>query len=72
MSRERDVPNHLSYDGARRLANRLQDHWKQKGYSGAEFHVKPINTGEAGKNMNNSPIYGVRGNLVGGLPPGKR
>lgn len=61
MSDGRDWCTHA---GAQELARRITAYWRKKGYTSVltsvEYRVKGSSDGE---------IYGVRSNLVDGMPP---
>jgi hypothetical protein len=51
-----------SYSGASHLADKIRNYWKQRGHK--------VRVWVADREQDRSqPIYGVRSNLVGGLPP---
>ncbi len=57
--------NHMSKTGAEALARELRAHWKKLG------HVVEVRTELFGDPENQeAALYGVRSNLVNGLPPG--
>ena len=57
-------PNNLTYDGARALADRIQQYWHKRGALHVTAYLDPIDRSD-GK----SPGYGVRSNLINGNPP---
>ena len=57
----------LSFAGACNLADALRKYWKRRGYD-VEVRLEAVGRYEAhGKSRG---YYGVRSNMVGGLPPG--
>ncbi|KKK90474.1 hypothetical protein LCGC14_2722660 [marine sediment metagenome] len=56
-------PDHLSEDGARKLAERLTAYWDQRGPGTHRFWVETCHT------YSGHWIFCVRSNLVRGLPP---
>jgi hypothetical protein len=55
------APDHLSLAAANKLASRIKDHWFGRGQL-VEVTVEEVGTVE--KRL----IYGVRSNMIGGLP----
>ena len=58
-----DAPEHSQKHSAEALCERLKSFWARAGYPAAEFWVY-----EAMRH-NHQSIFGVRSNLVNGLPP---
>ncbi len=58
-------PNHTCKTGAEALARRLRAHWKKLGHT-VEFRTELFGDPEDPE----AALYGVRSNLVNGLPPG--
>lgn len=57
------IPDHLTQDGAKRLAVRLQQAWHDRGYDNVMFWHEKAHM------HNTQSYYVVRCNLIGGLPP---
>ncbi len=58
-------PDHLVYENSRKLAHRLTDYWAKLGYNDVI-----ATTAIAVNSRNpNQVAYGVRSNLINGLPP---
>jgi hypothetical protein len=70
LYRSRDL---ISREGAEILAYELSAYWHQRGHTEVKHWIVPLRagnwhstgTGEAKQ----APIWCVRGNLIGGLPP---
>jgi hypothetical protein len=64
-------PEYLDNAGAHLLAERIKEYWRVRGYLNVTtWVVTPKNLGlEEGADPRVS-TFGVRSNLVGGLPPG--
>jgi hypothetical protein len=54
------VADHLTSDGAHALARRLRDYWWSKG--------RVVNTGIEPVSIGRETVFGVRSDLIGGLP----
>lgn len=54
--------NHLDREGAIRLRRRLTHYWHSRGFTDVQFSIVPTN-------YRRFALYGIRSNLVNGLPP---
>jgi hypothetical protein len=54
-------PDWMTLAGAARLAARIEAYWRQQGHDG---RATVVAEGE----INNTPVYSVRTNLVDGMP----
>ena len=66
---EREPGEHLTHATALQLATIIANHWHDAGYWDVETWVEP--TGHYG-NPGKAVAWGVKSNLVNGLPPSKR
>jgi hypothetical protein len=61
---------HMSNESeARALADQLVAYWHEQGFTTVKVWIELV---PANDNRSGGPIYGVRSNLVGGLPPRDR
>jgi hypothetical protein len=65
-------PEYLDNAGAHLLAARIKEYWRVRGHLNVTtWVVTPKNLGlEEGASPDRVSTFGVRSNLVGGLPPG--
>jgi hypothetical protein len=60
----------ISREGAEILAYELNAYWRQRGYTEAQHWIEPLRAGNwHGTGTKQTPIWCVRSNLIGGLPP---
>ena len=59
-----DVNYAYSHEQAQILASRVKNYWRQKGHAGVDVWVEQATTDKSGH-----PVFGLRSNLVRGLPP---
>lgn len=57
--------DHSSKRGAERACAQLKARWLCAGWSTAAFRVEQV------AHHGNAPVYGIRSNLVNGVPPAK-
>ena len=60
------VKDHISEDGAQKLARRIREYWADRGLK-VTTSVAPIWVGAAGDGK--GAVYGIRSNMVDGVPP---
>ncbi|MDE2096291.1 MAG: hypothetical protein KGL39_03530 [Patescibacteria group bacterium] len=56
--------NHLDLEGASRLRKRLIEYWHSRGHTNVHVSIVP-------GNYRQFSLYGIRSNLVNGLPPSR-
>lgn len=61
----------ISEEGAETLARELNDYWRQRGHTEVQFWIEPMRRGNwhSTGTTKQAPVWCVRSNLVGGLPP---
>lgn len=61
----------ISQQGAETLARELTEYWRQRGHTEVQFWIVPLRSGNwhSTGTTKQAPVWGVRGNLVRGLPP---
>ena len=71
MLDSRDIPDHMTEDGARKLASRIEEYWRKKGYTEDGDSVRTwLELIPQRRSSYHGPAWAVRSNMVGGLPPG--